>query len=218
MASRTSLRALRHQSRTSQARFGRVMFCSGSNSLTADNDSASLRLTSAMSLSAWVRPTFSGSGWKTLLQKERSRRLAYSLYANLDQDHANSRVRIGSADRHPTDGSHLASNACTHLAATYDGLRQSLFVNGTQVGSQSQPGSLEVSANPLRLGGNTVWSGEYFQGLTDGGGWSECPVSALPWPRRSSRSRLGAAWHGAPARHSSGGGEAEAPGSRPPGG
>ena len=36
-------------------------------------------------------------------------------------------MRIGSADRSLTAGSHLPSNAWTHLAATYDGTRQRLY-------------------------------------------------------------------------------------------
>jgi hypothetical protein len=41
-----------------------------------------------------------------------------------------------------------------------------LFVNGTQVSSQTMAGSITASTGALRIGGNTVW-GEYFAGLID---------------------------------------------------
>ena len=158
---------LSNATRTTQAKFGRALSFSGSNSLVTVSDSNSLDLTSGMTLSAWVYPTTWASGWKTVIMKERSGGLAYALYANSDAGLPNSTLSIGSYDRQLTVGSHLPSNAWTHLAATYDGTTQRLYVNGVQVGSRAQTGTLDVSANPLRIGGNTVWANEYFQGLID---------------------------------------------------
>jgi len=159
--------ALTNVTRSSSRKFGRALSFNGTNSLVTVSDSNSLDLTSAMTLSAWVYPTSWASGWKNLIMKERSGGLAYTLNANSDAGQPNSTVRIGSTDRQLTAGSHLCSNTWTDLAATYDGSRQRLFVNRTQVGSQSQAGSLQVSTNPLRIGGSTVWSSQYFQGLID---------------------------------------------------
>jgi hypothetical protein len=41
-----------------------------------------------------------------------------------------------------------------------------LFVNGAQVASRAQSGSLTVSTGAIRIGGNQVF-GEYFQGRID---------------------------------------------------
>jgi len=60
----------------------------------------------------------------------------------------------------------LPLNAWSHLAATYDGAVARLFVNGTEVASRPQTGSMTVSADPLTIGGNT-YSGQNWSGLID---------------------------------------------------
>ena len=54
----------------------------------------------------------------------------------------------------------------THLAATYDGAAVRLYVDGPRSPQAPAPGSLAVSGDPLRIGGNAVW-GEWFNGLID---------------------------------------------------
>jgi hypothetical protein len=41
-----------------------------------------------------------------------------------------------------------------------------LYVNGTQVASQPRTGTIITSANPLQVGGDSIW-GQFFQGLID---------------------------------------------------
>jgi hypothetical protein len=158
---------LANATRTTQAKFGRALSFNGTNSLVTAPDRASLDLTSGMTLAAWVYPTSWASSWKTLIMKERTGGLAYALYANSNTNQPNSTLRIASSPRSLSAANHLPTNTWTHLAATYNSVTQRLFVNGTQVGSRAQTGSLEVSANPVRIGGNTVWAGQYFQGLID---------------------------------------------------
>ena len=55
---------------TTQGRYGNALSFNGTNSQVRVADSASLDLTTAMTLSAWIQPTASQSGWRTILQHE----------------------------------------------------------------------------------------------------------------------------------------------------
>jgi hypothetical protein len=60
----------------------------------------------------------------------------------------------------------VPANSWTHLAATYDGAMVRLYVNGVQVSSHAQTGAISSSANPVQIGGDTIY-GQYFQGRID---------------------------------------------------
>ena len=75
------------------------------------------------------------------------------------------RCNIG-GEQNAIGAAQLPVNAWSHLATTYDGATLRLYVNGTQVASKTQSGSVPVSTGQLRIGGNTIW-GEYFSGLID---------------------------------------------------
>ena len=60
----------------------------------------------------------------------------------------------------------LPLNAWSHLATTFDGSMQRLFLNGVQIGSLAASGSLMQTTGALRIGGNSVW-GEFFSGALD---------------------------------------------------
>ena len=53
------------------------------------------------------------------------------------------------------------------MATTYDGANQRLYVNGNLVASRAQTGAIVVSNSPLRIGGDTVFTGEFYRGLID---------------------------------------------------
>jgi Ca2+-binding RTX toxin-like protein len=130
-------------------------------------------LTTGMTLEAWVRPG-AMPGWETIILKERGAGdFSYALYA---QDGANlaGGARRPSGNVRTTTGQHtlrgaaeVPSGAWTHLATTYDGTTQRMFVNGVQVSSRAQSGAILVGNQPLRIGGNAAFSGEFYQGLID---------------------------------------------------
>jgi hypothetical protein len=129
-------------------------------------DSASLDLTSAMTLEAWVRPSAGGSSWRTVLLKEQPNQLAYALYGNEGTGRPSGHVFVGGdRDVRGAAGS-VPLNAWTHLAAVYGGGSLRIFVNGTQAATVALSGNIATSASPLRIGGNAVWP-EWFAGLID---------------------------------------------------
>src|SRR5262249_38964925 len=73
---------------------------------------------------------------------------------------------VGSSDLTAFGTTTLAANAWTHLAETYDGTALRLYVNGAPAGTQALSGSLLTSANPLQIGGDSIF-GQYFAGLID---------------------------------------------------
>lgn len=155
----------------SQPGFGSALSFDGVNDWVTVGDKRFLRLTTAMTLEAWVYPT-GNEGWTTVVMKERPAGLSYSLYA---RDGApleggttkpSGYVRINFIDRPVRGANMLPPNTWTHIATTYDSAYQRFYVNGVLTEQRAQSGKVETSFDPIRIGGNTAW-GEFFKGLID---------------------------------------------------
>jgi hypothetical protein len=132
-----------------------------------------LDLTTGMTLEAWVKPT-TIDGWETIVIKERGANLlSYALYAhdgaplgggtNAPAGYG----RFGTVDQAVRGTARISTTDWTHLATTYDGAAQRLYMNGVLVGTHAQTGSMAVGNQPLRIGGNASFTGEFFKGLID---------------------------------------------------
>ncbi len=142
---------------------GSALTFNGTSAMVSVADSASLDLTTAMTLEAWVRPT-TLSNWRTVIMKEMTGGLVYTLYAHNGATPALWARLPGETNLDGT--SSLALNTWSHLAATYDGANMRLYVNGVQVASRALASTLPVSTGALRIGGNSIW-GEFFAGDID---------------------------------------------------
>ncbi|MBN1529109.1 MAG: PQQ-dependent sugar dehydrogenase, partial [Thermoleophilaceae bacterium] len=151
--------------RTTSGRYGSALTFDGVNDIVNVADSASLDLTNRATLEAWVNPNALGSAWRTALLKEQPGQLVYALYANNDFSRPSGHL-FTTSDLATTGTAPLALNTWTHLAMTWDGTTQRLFLNGVQVSSQAVSGTLVNSAGALRFGGNNVWT-EWFSGALD---------------------------------------------------
>jgi glucose/arabinose dehydrogenase len=127
-------------------------------------DSASLDLTTAMTLEAWVMPTTVTSAWRDVIYK------GNDMYYLMATSSRNGRPvgggTIAGTHREATAPATIGVNTFTHLAVTYDGSAVRLFVNGTQVASTAATGSIVTSTNQLQIGGDSLY-GQYFAGTID---------------------------------------------------
>jgi len=144
---------------------GSALSFNGSSAYVQVADSASLHLTTAMTLEAWLNPSALGTAWRTVLFKTQTGGMVYSLYANQDTTRPIGQVNIG-GEVNAIGSAALTLNAWSHLAATYDGSALRLYVNGTLVTTTLSVGTIPISTGVLRMGGNSVW-GEWYKGLID---------------------------------------------------
>jgi glucose/arabinose dehydrogenase len=150
---------------STSGRYGGALSFNGTSSRVNIADSASLDLTTGMTLEAWVRPTTT-TNWRNVILKERTGGMTYGLYSSNGPNPGVFISTSGGSDLGPIAGSVLAANTWSHIAGTYDGAQVKLYVNGVLAGSQAVTGNILTSTGAVRIGGNAVW-GEYFAGLID---------------------------------------------------
>jgi hypothetical protein len=150
---------------TTSGRNGGGLNFDGINDWVTVNDSASLDLTTGMTLEAWVRPTATGTVWRTLVFKERAGGMVYAMYANQNTNRPVGQVDIG-GERNAIGTAAVPLNTWTHIATTYDGANLRLYVNGVLVATTPVTGSIPNSSGVLRMGGNSVWP-EWLAGTLD---------------------------------------------------
>jgi hypothetical protein len=149
--------------------FGGALSFNGNNTTVTIPNSASLQLTTGMTLEAWVYPT-ANSLASPVIVKQESGGLDYGLYASDGTTlHAVAATHNSTA---PTSGADsllgnavLPLNTWSHLAATYDGSTLRFYINGTLATSQTFNYSLLTGTGALVLGGDSA--GNNYQGLMD---------------------------------------------------
>jgi hypothetical protein len=145
-------------------KFGNALVFNGTNAVVTVPNAASLQLTTAVTLEAWVFPTAAPTGWRAIIDKNVD---GYYLFASTDNGN---RPGAGgtwtNGNKNVFGTSVLPVNTWTHLASTFDGTTVRLFVNGVQVASLAQTVPLATTTATLQIGGD-AYTGENFAGLID---------------------------------------------------
>ncbi len=156
-------------------KYGNGLSFNGTSALVRVANSASLDVTTGLTMEAWVKPS-AITGWRTLIMKEASSApvpqngwndlLDYTMYANTDTNRPNIGIVNTTGNWETRGTTQLPLNVWTHIATTFDGTAVRLYINGVQVASASASGTIHTSPDQLSIGGNSIW-GEYFQGVID---------------------------------------------------
>jgi hypothetical protein len=147
---------------TSGGKYGNALSFDGTSSRVTIDDAASLRLTTGMTLEAWVNPSTASSRWRDI-----NYRGADSFYLDTYNSAPVAGLTLTPSTNSNTFGfAALPLNTWTHLAETFDGSNVTLFVNGVQVATTPIAGSLLDSTDPLEIGSDHIF-GQYFRGLID---------------------------------------------------
>ena len=138
------------------------LYFNGSSMVTVGN-SASLDLTTGMTLEAWVDPTVVSTTWADVAYKGNN-----NYYLGASSTHSSdptTQGMLGGTSEQIYGTSSLKANTWTFLSATYNGSVLDLYVNDVLVSSVSKTGNIMTSTSPLLIGGDT--SGDFFTGFMD---------------------------------------------------
>src|SRR6202046_1183102 len=145
-------------------KYGDALSFNGTSSLVTIPNSASLQLSSGMTLEAWVNPSTVNANWRDVLYKANDNFYLEATSTNGSLPDAGLIAGGTYADAFGT--AKLTASTWAFLTETYDGSTLRLYVNGTQVASTAHTGAIASSPHPLQIGGDTTYS-QYFGGLID---------------------------------------------------
>jgi hypothetical protein len=147
---------------TTSGKNGGALVFNGSSSKVTIPDSPSLRLTTAVTLEAWVYPATNSSAWRDVVYKGDD-----NYYLEGTSENGGTPGAGGTFRSSPIYGTTaLPVNTWSHIAMTYDKANVRLYVNGTQVASGPATANIATSSNPLQIGGDNIY-GQYFNGRVD---------------------------------------------------
>jgi hypothetical protein len=150
---------------TTGGKYGGAATFDGTSSWVTVNDANTLDLTNGMTVEAWVFPTALGTAWRTVLMKEKTGGMVYSLYANDSTQRALTQLNMG-GELNAWSTTQLPLNTWSHIAGTWDGTTLKMWVNGALAGTTTVAGTLTNSTGVLHIGGNAIWN-EWFAGRID---------------------------------------------------
>ncbi len=149
-------------------KFGNSLTFNGTSHVVLIPNSASLDVSTGMTLEAWVYPTTSQAGWRAIIQRETD---AYVLHSSssFGAMRPTAGGTFSGAFDHFNVPSALPLNAWSHLALTWNGATMRLYVNGVEGANRARTGTLQgtaAGARAVRIGNNVPYA-ESFLGRID---------------------------------------------------
>jgi RHS repeat-associated protein len=134
-------------------KFGKALQFDGTDDNVAIPDSNSLDLTTAMSLSAWVKLDTLNGTWREIIYKKRSPGRSYDLAADSSANKPALVINNGTTTPATYGPSAFPTAQWAHLAGTWDGTTAKLYVDGTLVKTQAMAGPIAPGSDMLYIGG-----------------------------------------------------------------
>ena len=145
-------------------KYGDALKFNGTSTRVTIPNSASLQLSTGMTLEAWVNPSTVNGSWRDVIYKGNDNYYLEATSTNASFPDGGLIAGGSYADAFGT--AKLTANAWAFLTETYDGSTLRLYMNGTQVASTAHTGAIATSTNALSIGGDSIY-GQYFVGLID---------------------------------------------------
>ncbi len=143
---------------------GKALSFDGVDDIVTVADHSSLDMTSEFTVESWIRPD-TLSAWREVILKEAPPdTLAYGLYTSSP---GGTRPSAWTAGGYAFSSQSIPTGSWTHLAATYDSGTMRIYVNGTLTGTGTNVAEPASTAGALRIGANSIWPEEAFDGLID---------------------------------------------------
>lgn len=147
-----------------------LSFSGSSSAYARFTDAPELNPTTAITLEAWIYPTT----WRTniydgsIIAKEIATGNGGYILRCGASGKLSFAIGIGSGFQElATTTNVLTLNQWQHVAGTYDGTTMRIYLNGVEIGTKAQTGTINVSSNPVEIGRNFAYSTRYFTGRID---------------------------------------------------
>ena len=150
---------------TTSGKYGNALVFNGSNAIVTVPGAASLDLTNAMTLEAWVDPSVVNNAWCDLIYKGDDNYYLEGASPSSSAPAVGGTFGGANANVYGTAATEVQTPGHTWPRPT-TGSTLRLYVNGTQVSSTARTGSIATSTNPLQIGGDSIY-GQYFNGAID---------------------------------------------------
>lgn len=147
-----------------------IAFSGSSSAYVQIPDAPALNPTTAVTLEAWIYPT----SWRTYIYEGSiiTKEIATGNGGYILRCGASGKlsfaVGIGTGFQElATTTNVLTLNQWQHVAGVYDGTTMKLYLNGVEIATKAQTGTINVSSNPIEIGRNYAYSSRYFTGRID---------------------------------------------------